>query len=200
MNLPKVGRSLLCGFGSPCMTDGNLDEHHFRHILISQIRKVWNDVNSDPPKKYSYAEWAYYLRLLGEDENDRRFHRRPTAKRAAQALKEAEDNEKNQHAGLTPSGVVKHGTDLDKPRQVTKWSWMGPNSPLLANDDEPSWLLQKLFIRLEDSLSEHWASHHKDDMESAAGPKEGGTEAQKGQGEDGQEDAIRPSSSDTLGE
>ena len=124
---------------------------------------MWNDTNADPPKRYSYAEWAYYLRLLGEDENDSRFHRKPPKKAALDDLEERKKEAKNRsgHAvgniGLTTAGQAKRKDSM------TKWSWMGPRSPLMAGDDEPSWLLEKLFAKLETSLQEHWDEHKAQD-------------------------------------
>ena len=147
------------------MLTSKSDDHHYRHILVTQIRKVWNDSNSDSPKQYSYAEWAYYLRLLGEDENDSSFHRRPPKTRAADDLEERKkvaDHRKGSAAGnvdSTTAGAAK------KKDNMTKWSWMGPRSPLMAGDDEPSWLLEKLFAKLEESLTEHWEEHKKQDKE-----------------------------------
>ena len=123
------------------------DDHHYRHILISQIRKVWNDTNSSEDKQYTYAEWAYFLRLLGEDENDDRFHRRLPTKSALQDLHDRKkDDEKLDKAESRRAGqknaVPGEGpapetdpkvepTREEKDQKITKWSWIGPRSPLM---------------------------------------------------------------------
>ena len=160
------------------------DDHHYRHILISQIRRVWVDSNADTPKQYSYAEWAYYLRLLGEDERDERFHRRPPTKSALADLKARQQQaRRNGHTDDEGPMDVTTGGSAKRSDSMTKWSWMGPRSPLLANDDEPSWLLEKLFQRLEESLSEHWKEHQRQDG--------------KGGGEDS-DGTMRPGSEGTM--
>jgi potassium channel subfamily K len=62
-----------------------LDEHHYRHVLIAQIRRVYADTASATPKQYTYDEWAYFLKLLGEDESDAKYHRHAAETRGGEA-------------------------------------------------------------------------------------------------------------------
>ncbi|KAL1840320.1 hypothetical protein VTJ49DRAFT_573 [Mycothermus thermophilus] len=45
--------------------------------LVNEIRRVTRHLKRDPPRKYSFREWAWYLRLIGENEADADMHRRP---------------------------------------------------------------------------------------------------------------------------
>lgn len=112
------------------------------------------------PKKYSYAEWAYFLKLLGEDESDTTFHKRPRPRTrnadakghdemhpSVQQQKDFEDvGQEIGHTNAEDSMME------DKNEQVTKWSWIGNRSPLMGDKDEAEWLVEKLFQRLEESL------------------------------------------------
>ncbi len=142
------------------------DEHHYRHVLISQLRKVYADAQAATPKKYTYDEWQYFLKLLGEDEEDAQFHQKaPThgeEEREAQQV-EANNNEERptkktqtdraddvgRQGGANPGG--KGGDDQNG--QVTRWSWIGAQSPLMGDKEEAEWLLERFFQRLEESLN-----------------------------------------------
>lgn len=125
-------------------------EHHYRRLLISHISKVYVDTKLSTPKQYSYLEWTFYLRLLGESESDGSLHRRARPKpkgyhknkKRGEATEEAGTNEHDNQ----PS---KDGGDSDNP----KWSWIGPRSPLMQEDNEAEWILKRLFVKLEESLA-----------------------------------------------
>jgi len=125
-------------------------EHHYRHLLISQIPKLYDDTKLTTPKKYSFAEWSFYLRLIGEDESDSSLHRR------ARPKPKGHPHNQEKHA-------ADHGPPQPKPpssgqREETshtklKWSWIGPYSPLMEDKDEAEWILERLFQRLDESLA-----------------------------------------------
>ncbi|KAI0876726.1 hypothetical protein GGS24DRAFT_201367 [Hypoxylon argillaceum] len=97
----------------------------YRLLLIDEIRRVSQHLQHSPPLEYTYQEWAWYLRLIGEDESDVSTHRRP------------------KHD--TQGSVGSHdGEESDKP----KWSWVGHRSPLMDTRDEAEWILDKLTQKL----------------------------------------------------
>ncbi|KAI1631715.1 hypothetical protein F4809DRAFT_657464 [Biscogniauxia mediterranea] len=51
-------------------------EYHL--VLIDEIRRVTKHLQRSPPRKYTFKEWAWYLRLIGEDESNPVTHRKPT--------------------------------------------------------------------------------------------------------------------------
>lgn len=120
------------------------DEHHYRRALLSQIRKVYADATAATPKKYSYAEWARFLSLLGEDEHDPSHHKRALDQEHGPSAQEG-SKESGQEAAYSRGGRI--GTEEKK-----KWSWIGNRSPLMGDKEEAEWLLEKLFQRLEDSF------------------------------------------------
>ena len=129
------------------------DEHAYRRMLLSNIRQVYADSSGDAVKKYTYDEWAFFLKLLGEDEADERYHLRAMKSRTAVRHRRGRKDELIEDGREGQSSIVNpHQTgdpDIDEPM---KWSWIGPRSPLMGDKDEPEWLLVKLFERLEDSM------------------------------------------------
>ena len=139
------------------------DIHHYRHILIQEVRNVYAQVNAPEPKKYSYEEWSYYLELLGEDEANPIYHRKaPLRPRNIDSKKSTDEATtvaaEEQDVDTTKDAGQKHaaaeGTENDQTRQkIKQWSWMGNRSPLMGDKEEAEWILEKLFERLEDELN-----------------------------------------------
>ncbi|KAF1945119.1 potassium channel-like protein [Clathrospora elynae] len=106
------------------------DIRFYHFVLAKEVRQLMKDVDVSPPKQYKYHEWQYYLRLLDQDENDPSHHRKPKV-------------ESGHDDGEAPD----IGTADD--RQKREWSWLGIRSPLMGNQKEAQWLLQRLAAKLE---------------------------------------------------
>lgn len=106
-------------------------KRHYHLILIKEIGQVMKHLNSNPPRKYTFDEWAWYLKLVGEDESSSDTHRRALRKPKA-------DGE-----GLA-TAMTKNDGD-----SVAKWSWVGNRSPLMGDKEEPEWVLERLVNTLE---------------------------------------------------
>jgi potassium channel subfamily K, other eukaryote len=145
------------------------DEHHYRHLLISEMKKVYSYVNAEPPKKFTYEEWAYYLSLLGEDEHDQRYHRRAPVK--VQNPKDHADCEKSNSSLSDNIKVREADNQQDAPvnqfakdkEDIKEWSWLGDRSPLMGDKDEAAWILERLFAVLERDLKKQMAQRHEED-------------------------------------
>ena len=111
---------------------GNI--HHYQYLLIQELRKMFKYTTSSPPKRFSYDEWAYYLKLLGEDESIALHH----------CIPRTSTKEKQQGKGEYSVG----GDDGNK----GKWSWIGHQSPLMGDREEAEWLLDALADKLEQEL------------------------------------------------
>jgi potassium channel subfamily K, other eukaryote len=48
----------------------------YHYLLAAEIASVSRDVKRKDPRRYSFAEWAWYLKLVGEDEADPYTHRK----------------------------------------------------------------------------------------------------------------------------
>ena len=109
------------------------DIRFYHYVLAKEVRHVMKDAENSPPKQYEYHEWEYYLRLIGQDESDSSNHRQP------KAYTHHDD-------GSTPDiGTADDGKKL-------AWSWLGIRSPLMGNQSEPQWLLQRLAATLESEM------------------------------------------------
>jgi potassium channel subfamily K len=109
------------------------DVHFYHFILAKEIRQMLSDINVSPPRQYTYDEWTYYLRLIGQDENDASAHRKP------------EEQFKHSEGDAPDMGTADDGAEVN-------WSWLGIRSPLMGNTNEPEWLLQRLTARLETEM------------------------------------------------
>ena len=147
------------------------DTHLYHYLLVKEIRNVMKDVADNPDKKYSYHEWAWFLRLLGEDENNPNFHRKPSNEQERR-----EGNREGGEGGEIQKGASGHRTageekpDSSSPdpksggpeEQSTPWSWVGVRSPLLGETEEAEWVLERLSDRLERELKEQRLSAQRE--------------------------------------
>ena len=104
------------------------DPAEYHLTLIEEIGRVTQHLKSQPPRKYNYQEWAWYLRLIGEDESDAAKHRKPHSHLSSKTKDELEEKEKE------------------------RWSWVGSRSPLMGSQEEAEWILEKLIETLNDEL------------------------------------------------
>ncbi|KAI1482097.1 voltage-gated potassium channel [Daldinia eschscholtzii] len=141
-------------------------EYHL--VLIDEISRVTKHLRHSPPRKYTFKEWAWYLRLIGEDESSAENHRRPERrppeerrrKRIASRLRgdstasaNGEDGESNSTSSSTGGNDGDgDGKEASTTAQIPKWSWIGHRSPLLDTREEAEWILDKLEQKLREEL------------------------------------------------
>jgi potassium channel subfamily K len=46
------------------------DVHFYNFVLSKELRKLQKDVLASPPKEYSWHDWEYYLKLMGDEDDD----------------------------------------------------------------------------------------------------------------------------------
>lgn len=117
------------------------NEAEYHLLLVREIAKVMKHLRSSPPRKYTYDEWAWYLRLIGEDESAAETHRKPHL------------HSPRRHGEGLGTGVGKKGDKEDngsqKDTENEKWSWVGQRSPLMGGKEEAEWVLERLVKTLE---------------------------------------------------
>jgi potassium channel subfamily K len=106
------------------------DMRFYHFVLSMEIDQLMTDVEASPPRQYTYLEWCYYLRLLGQDENNSSFHRKPRVH--------------HKHGAHDSPDLGMADDDEDQP-----WSWLGIRSPLMGNSTEAQWLLRRLSATLK---------------------------------------------------
>lgn len=99
-------------------------EAYWLYVVIKEMKNVIQHLDASPARKYTYAEWTWFLKLISEDEATEEGHRR------------------HWHPQNLVAAPVR-----DDEKQV--WSWMGQESPLMSNEDEPKWVLRKLIEVVE---------------------------------------------------
>ncbi|KAK4175282.1 hypothetical protein QBC36DRAFT_331800 [Triangularia setosa] len=109
-------------------------------ILIDEIARVTAHLKEHPPRKYTFKEWAWYLRLIGEDESDADQH-----SRAGTHVR----TKKDKLRGGRPDGLNEEAKVEAKP---VPWSWVGSKSPLMGGKEEAEWILERLIERLGEQL------------------------------------------------
>lgn len=120
---------------------------HYRHYLLMKAMKdVVQHMNASPPRKYTYAEWTWFLKLLGEDESKSDHHRE---------LGNVRDGEERGDMSGTAQAGAREGDGAVQP-----WSWMGPKSPLMSSIDEPQWVLERLMSTLEEQIMKERGDEH----------------------------------------
>lgn len=117
------------------------DIHLYHYLLVKEIRKVMQDANQIPPRKYSFSEWAWFLRLMGEDEDSSKFHRKAPVK-----------EDRKDTDGPQVGEAVNDINDKEEVGEENKWSWLGARSPLMGETAEAEWVLERLTLTLEREL------------------------------------------------
>ncbi|KAK2061009.1 ion channel protein [Colletotrichum caudatum] len=122
----------------------------FHFLLISEIAVVQRHTKEKPPRRYSFAEWAWYLKLIGEDESSPETHRKARphvhAKKRRGGKNDGDDGDGDDEKRKKSDGEDKWTLEGDK------WSWVGPQSPLMGSQEESEWILEKLIDKLRDEL------------------------------------------------
>lgn len=122
----------------------------FHVVLIKEVGKVMKHLQSSPPRKYTFEEWAWYLKLIGEDESSTQTHRRAPRKPQPDAQ------------GAVGIGGASEG---EEETERLEWSWVGNRSPLMGNKEEAEWVLERLTQTLERELE----ALRKEELEEKGG-------------------------------
>lgn len=143
-NAKNVDRQTLKMTRTASMPRANLpkgvpdNRYDYTVVLIDEISRITQHLKSQPPRKYTFEEWAWFLMLIGEDEGCADTHKKPVAKSRKQKKKYAE-------------GGADVKSDPDDPEHL-QWSWVGSRSPLMGSQEEAEWILEKLEQRLAEEL------------------------------------------------
>ncbi|KAK4454008.1 outward-rectifier potassium channel TOK1 [Podospora aff. communis PSN243] len=135
--LPKFSRTVSMPRQVLPEIPTNKADYHL--VLIQEIGRVMQHLKSNPPRKYTFPEWAWYLRLSGEDEGNADKHHEPHAR----------DKKGVRHR------LHRRGEDEEKEHTLhhpESWSWVGSRSPLMGSKEEAEWILERLTKKLEEEL------------------------------------------------
>ncbi|KAI4093567.1 MAG: hypothetical protein LQ344_002794 [Seirophora lacunosa] len=147
------------------------DAHEYHYQLIREFRVVLKHLGETPPRRYTYEEWAWFLKLMGEDEDDQSSHRKAPIKVRSKK-------------GQVPDMQQAASDALEQ--QKRQWSWLGNRSPLMGEEDEPDWVLERLSLTLEKKLKKR----HEEERSSKGQTESDGKKASGSSGSS--EDAGTP--------
>ena len=114
---------------------------HYHSLLIAEISEVMGHLKSSPPRKYTFDEWAWYLKLIGEDESHAATHRKPL-------MKPTKDGKKRLATAMEKEA------DCEGEKGGKQWSWIGHRSPLMGDTEEADWVLERLTKTLRRELED----------------------------------------------
>lgn len=86
------------------------DIHRYHYLLVKEFRNVMKHLNESPPRRYSYEEWAWFLKLMGEDESHSASHRQ-----APVMVRSHTDTKSEMQQAQTNDGDG----------GMRQWSWLG---------------------------------------------------------------------------
>ncbi|KAH6887561.1 hypothetical protein B0T10DRAFT_489969 [Thelonectria olida] len=132
----------------------------FHFLLISEIQVVAAHLREHKPHRYTFDQWAWYLKLIGEDENNAETHR----KAKPRPKKHKYGQHQHQHHGHDNTNQIEHDVITDDGNSCVSrsaqdeaehstWSWVGHQSPLMGSQQESEWIMERLMDRLRESLS-----------------------------------------------
>lgn len=127
------------------------NQHDYLVVLVDEIRRVTQHMKSHPPRKYSFEEWAWFLKLIGEDEGSAETHKKPIPKQRGR--------KRQRNMAEHRDGGDMHGPEDDDPDRL-QWSWVGSRSPLMGSQEEAEWILDHLEDRLAEELMSMRAEAH----------------------------------------
>ncbi|KAL8808010.1 MAG: hypothetical protein Q9223_004167 [Gallowayella weberi] len=125
------------------------DAHEYHYQLVREFRNVMKHLDENPPRRYTYEEWAWFLKLMGEDEDNHTSHRKAPVK------------VRSDYKGNREPDMQQGSTD-DQVDEHRQWSWLGNRSPLMGEMGEPEWVLERLSVTLEKQLKRQHESQNKD--------------------------------------
>ncbi|EQB43328.1 ion channel protein [Colletotrichum gloeosporioides Cg-14] len=114
----------------------SVPDSHLRPAAVTPA--VRQHSKQKPAKKYSFAEWAWYLKLIGEDESSSATHRKARPHIHSKKKKRSRRRKVRDE-------------DMECPDE-DKWSWVGSQSPLMGSLEECEWIIEKLTEKLRDEL------------------------------------------------
>ncbi|KHN94950.1 potassium channel [Metarhizium album ARSEF 1941] len=157
--------------------DDNLPTGDDLHLLlVSEIQAVAETIRKDRRRRYTFQDWVWYLRLMGEDERDPDAHRetRPTErprildKFLPARTKTLRSRRTSRHRGEdAESGTEQSRQPEEHDTRSLKWSWVGDQSPLISGKEESEWILEMLMERLRALLRESSRQHQDTGPESS---------------------------------
>ncbi|KAF2185318.1 hypothetical protein K469DRAFT_750461 [Zopfia rhizophila CBS 207.26] len=125
---PETGEPSRQRRRTPCRTSQAQLRLHC-YLLAKGLGVIINDIKSEPGKKYSYEEWAYYISLMGHTMSHQHF-----------------DEEVQQNGGLKSKCKHAAGSSF-APCPLHSINWASRGTPILFQN-EAEWISSRLSTQL----------------------------------------------------
>lgn len=99
--------------------------------LSLAMQSVAQDLRESPPKRYCYEEWVEFTQLI-RFSNYKNSRREPRSRYHHSVDANAEHPDEDQK----PKD--------DEPQELIEWDWIGANSPMMAKQTEPEFVMDRL--------------------------------------------------------
>ena len=135
------------------------------YLLALEIGKVMEDRKVRPPRQYTYGEWAWFLKLIEEDEPAKASHRHTRGNTPEEDDKQA---------------ISQRAVNKDDGLNAKRCSWLSKGSPLMAEQNEAEWVLEHLFSTLKKELRKEQESQLWDLRNKAGGNHQSSSTSEEG--------------------
>lgn len=200
------------------------DMQFYHYVLARECRNVQKDLSASPPVQYTWQDWEYFLKLMGNEDDPEDFpgqehpdilvpdEMRTVPSNGSDATitetdgavdRETEKKEwkraHDSHKKLTP-----HPDRRDRKRHSTfmgmqNWSWLSSKSPLMGNKSESEWILERLSAALERELNRQRKGYRRQPPISMSDVKRQRAQAHRQDGKGGkQTNAIADKEQESL--
>lgn len=151
------------------------DIKFYHYVLARECRAVQRDLSASPAKAYSWEDWEYFLKLMGNEENPicclgkhPASMNNKTQTDVIAADSSAQSGHARSHEGTDSNDSTprpekdtsdhshsdhhhsKHHSHTDD--FLRRWSWLSKDSPLMSSKSEAEWILDRLSGALEREL------------------------------------------------
>jgi len=190
------------------------DIHFYHYVLARECRNVQKDLGASPPRQYTWQEWEYFLKLVGNEDDPKDYpgQRQPDVLvpdnlRMSPSMGSGSDN-----TVAETDGAVDRETEMKEWKQahaknakrrrglarnpdrkqqrhsttmdLQDWSWLSSKSPLMGTKSEAEWILERLSAALERELNRQRKGYRRQPPVSMSDVKRRKASADKKGGED----------------
>jgi len=140
--------------------------------IAREITKLAKDINTKPPKKYSWEQWEQWMKMLGErdeftsgangrnrggldSENPKCNEEESTpAPPVASVVGDAKAPDRRTSDSLEGATLPAKNPSGNDEGEDWQWTWLGDEGPLMSRLTETEWIVEKLCFRLEEVLED----------------------------------------------
>ncbi|KAK5136132.1 hypothetical protein LTR08_003969 [Meristemomyces frigidus] len=159
------------------------DIQFYHYVLARECRNLQKDIGASPSKQYSWQDWEYFLKLMGNEDDPKDYPGQDQPDILVPGnLRMAPSNGSGAGSDAsmitTTDGAIDRTTEVDAEKRahanhkrlkknpergqgkgrlttmdLQDWSWLSDRSPLRDTKSETEWILERLSAALERELN-----------------------------------------------